>query len=212
MSGTIHLQDGRTVAVVDGLVLGRAADCGIVVDDEKSSRHHARFVVEVGVVEIEDLGSRNGTLLNGAKVERRMVRDGDVITIGRVALTYRAAAAPASAPAVAPSRPASPPPAAKAPAAAADILEFADDEVVAVRAPAPASVGGTAPAPAASPARAAANRTGGILQFSTQSKNRGPLGDDVSQLGGLPKLGVVLLGIALAAGLAWLAMEWVGDR
>lgn len=205
MSGTIHLQDGRTVAVVDGLVLGRAADCGIVVDDEKASRHHARFVVESGVVEIEDLGSRNGTSLNGAKVERRLVRDGDVITIGRVALTYRAVAAPA------PARSPSPPPA-KAPAAAADILEFADDEVVAVRAQAPAPVGGSAREPAASPARADANRTGGILQFSAQSKNRGPLGDDVSQLGGLPKLGVVLLGIALAAGLAWLAMEWVGDR
>lgn len=201
------------MAVVDGLVLGRASDCGIVVDDEKASRHHARFVVEVGVVEIEDLGSRNGTLLNGAKVERRMVRDGDVITIGRVALTYRAAVAPSpaplAAPALAPSRPQSPPPA-KAPAVAADILEFADDEVVAVRAPAPAPVGGSARPPAASPAPSAANRIGGVLQFSAQSKNRGPLGDDVSQLGGLPKLGVVLLGIALAAGLAWLAMEWVG--
>ena len=77
------------VGVRDGLVLGRVSACDVVVNDKKASRRHARLISEAGVVEIEDLGSSNGTLLNGNPVDRRMLRDGDRIEIGKTVVVYR---------------------------------------------------------------------------------------------------------------------------
>jgi hypothetical protein len=98
VTGQLQISDGRVVAVRDGLTMGRVAGCDIVIDDTKASRRHARIVVQDGVVEVEDLGSSNGTLLNGKPVQRRVVRDGDEIQIGATRIVYRAvAAAPAAA-------------------------------------------------------------------------------------------------------------------
>jgi predicted component of type VI protein secretion system len=89
------LADGRSIEVEDGLVLGRVSGCGIVLDDDKVSRKHARLIVQVGVVEVEDLGSRNGVHINGARVLRRVLRDGDVLLIGRTEIRFvEGAAAP----------------------------------------------------------------------------------------------------------------------
>lgn len=96
MSGHFALSDGRTVALRDGLVIGRGKNCDIVLDDAKASRRHAKVIVESGVVEIEDLGSSNGTSLNGVQVDRRMLRDGDQVQIGKTTLTMRDAPAPAA--------------------------------------------------------------------------------------------------------------------
>jgi predicted component of type VI protein secretion system len=95
----LQLADGRSVQVEDGLVLGRVSGCGIVLDDDKVSRKHARLIVQVGVVEVEDLGSRNGVHINGTRVLRRVLRDGDVLLIGRTEIRFvGAVAAEASAP------------------------------------------------------------------------------------------------------------------
>jgi predicted component of type VI protein secretion system len=99
VSGILQLADGRSVPVVDGLVLGRAPGVGLTLDDEKASRRHAKLAVQLGVVELEDLGSRNGTLLNGSRVEKRMLRDGDEITIGTTQIRYVATASAAVPPA-----------------------------------------------------------------------------------------------------------------
>lgn len=85
---SLKLADGRSVQVEDGLVLGRVSGCGIVLDDDKVSRKHARLIVQVGVVEVEDLGSRNGVHINGTRVLRRVLRDGDVLLIGRTELRF----------------------------------------------------------------------------------------------------------------------------
>jgi len=53
-----------------GFVIGRDAACGLRLDDPMVSRQHARVRLERGVWLLEDLGSRNGTLLDGALVER----------------------------------------------------------------------------------------------------------------------------------------------
>ena len=74
VTGQLQISDGRVVAVRDGLTMGRVAGCDIVIDDTKASRRHARIVVMDGVVEVEDLGSSNGTMLNGKPVQRRVVR------------------------------------------------------------------------------------------------------------------------------------------
>lgn len=89
MSGYLELADGALVGVRDGLVLGRVAACDVVVADTKASRRHARLIAESGVVEIEDMNSSNGTLLNGKPVDRRMLRDGDRIEIGKTVIVYR---------------------------------------------------------------------------------------------------------------------------
>lgn len=101
MTGYLSLTDGTNVPVKDGLLLGRVAGCDIVVDDSKASRRHARVIAQAGVVEIEDLGSSNGTLLNGKPVERRMLRDGDEVQIGATVIVYREGPLPGSAAAAA---------------------------------------------------------------------------------------------------------------
>lgn len=94
MSGYLELPDGAFIGVRDGLVLGRVSACDVVVQDSKASRRHARLIVEAGVVEIEDMNSSNGTLLNGKPVERRMMRDGDEVRIGKTVIVYREGSMP----------------------------------------------------------------------------------------------------------------------
>jgi hypothetical protein len=94
MSGYLELANGTRVALTTGFVLGRVAGCDLVIDDGKASRKHARFHVEGGVVEIEDLQSSNGTLLNDKPVTRRMLRGGDRIQIGKTLLVFHEGAVP----------------------------------------------------------------------------------------------------------------------
>lgn len=65
-------------------ILGRSRTVDIPLDDEKSSRRHCRVFSREGTLMLADLGSINGTLLNGKPVEAEIaMRDGDVIRIGR---------------------------------------------------------------------------------------------------------------------------------
>jgi predicted component of type VI protein secretion system len=64
-------------------VLGRSAECQLSLDDPLVSRKHALLVVADDWIEVQDLGSRNGVLVNGDRVEgTRRLDDGDRITIG----------------------------------------------------------------------------------------------------------------------------------
>lgn len=97
MTGYLQLADGRVVPVRDGIVIGRVAGCDCVIDDGKASRKHAKVVVEGGVVEIEDLDSSNGTLLNGKPVTRRVLRPGDEVQIGKTVIVYKDGTPPGAA-------------------------------------------------------------------------------------------------------------------
>ena len=69
--------------------IGRAEDADLVLEDAGISRHHARIGDEAGIVTIEDLGSSNGTFVNGEPVEgRRPLRDGDEIQVGGALLQF----------------------------------------------------------------------------------------------------------------------------
>jgi hypothetical protein len=69
--------------------IGRSADCDVVLDDRQVSRFHARILWRSDHYEIEDLGSKNGTHLNGRDVMGpEPLRDGDEI---QVALRYKLA-------------------------------------------------------------------------------------------------------------------------
>ena len=67
--------------------MGRDAGNDIALPDEAASARHATLEVHDGEWFIEDLGSTNGTLVNGVRIQRReRVRSGDEIAIGRIAL------------------------------------------------------------------------------------------------------------------------------
>lgn len=76
---------GETAGITEELTVGRGGGCGIVLaDDSFVSTVHARVFRRDGEVWVEDLGSRNGTLLNGqALVHPSPLRRGDQLQFGR---------------------------------------------------------------------------------------------------------------------------------
>jgi DNA-binding response OmpR family regulator len=85
--GTGPLQGGRWPLTGETLLIGRGAECDIIVSDRQVSRHHARVRrVAEGEYEVEDLGSKNGTHLNGvALLKPHRLVDGDVVQIALAA-------------------------------------------------------------------------------------------------------------------------------
>ena len=72
----------------DRVTVGRLASCDITLIDANVSREHAAFVREGTGWAIEDLGSTNGTMLEGEPVTWSRLRDGDRVTLGTSELTY----------------------------------------------------------------------------------------------------------------------------
>ena len=72
------------------LIIGRGADCDVVVPDRQVSRHHTRIRRNPDGYVVEDLGSKNGTHLNGAPIkEPVLLQDGDIIQVAlALNLTY----------------------------------------------------------------------------------------------------------------------------
>jgi diguanylate cyclase (GGDEF)-like protein len=69
--------------------IGRHATNRLPVDDDSISRFHARFVCENGDYYVEDLGSRNGTFIQGKRITRALIRDDDWVQLGaRVAFRF----------------------------------------------------------------------------------------------------------------------------
>nr|WP_313673988.1 ATP-binding cassette domain-containing protein [Mycolicibacterium sp.] len=68
--------------------IGRASDNDIVIPDVLASRHHATLIPTPGGPEIVDNRSINGTFVNGSRVDRALLTDGDVVTIGNVDLVF----------------------------------------------------------------------------------------------------------------------------
>ena len=69
--------------------VGRHATNNLPIDDDSISRFHARFVCEDGEYFVEDLGSRNGTFIQGKRVMRSVIKDDDWVQLGaRVAFRF----------------------------------------------------------------------------------------------------------------------------
>lgn len=84
-----HLEDVDLDATAR--VIGRGRGCAVVLDDPAVSRQHARIVALDEGFELEDLGSPNPTLVNGAPVTRHRLAHGDRVGLGRHTLIFQAA-------------------------------------------------------------------------------------------------------------------------
>jgi adenylate cyclase len=93
---TIDLQLGRT------LVVGRAVTSDIPIYDPTISRRHAEIVLTQTGVRVRDLGSSNGTFLNGARITEAEAGSNDVVTFGKVAFKVTDVTPPARRPVVVP--------------------------------------------------------------------------------------------------------------
>jgi pSer/pThr/pTyr-binding forkhead associated (FHA) protein len=88
-----HSAPGKTPRTIplakDVVVIGRGQDCDIVLEDGNLSRHHCQIRKWAGKFRIEDLQSKNGTYVNGRKVDVVDLAPGDLIAIGDQMLAFK---------------------------------------------------------------------------------------------------------------------------
>jgi pSer/pThr/pTyr-binding forkhead associated (FHA) protein len=90
-AGSIVLPTGdRIILGEETLTIGRLPSCDIPVPDPNVSRKHAEIRPSGAGYVVVDLGSTNGTRVNGATVNERKLTDGDVIAVGTTRLRFEA--------------------------------------------------------------------------------------------------------------------------
>jgi hypothetical protein len=96
MSLTLSVDGGglpRELVLVGTTLVGRDPECEISHADPRLSRRHAEFRVTADGVRLRDLGSRNGTLVNGHPVEEIVLASGDVVQIAHLTIRFNDAGA-----------------------------------------------------------------------------------------------------------------------
>jgi pSer/pThr/pTyr-binding forkhead associated (FHA) protein len=85
-------QSGFSLLLSAGqLTIGRADDCGFVIEDDFASSHHARIYPQAGAWVVEDTGSTNGTFVGSARLTQpTRIEPGMPITIGHTTMELRA--------------------------------------------------------------------------------------------------------------------------
>lgn len=83
-------QAGLQLPLGEGILIGRSSDCQLLLDDDYVSTRHARISRTPTGYQVEDLGSTNGTWVNGSRAVGQMpARLGDRIQIGNVVMEVR---------------------------------------------------------------------------------------------------------------------------
>ncbi len=85
----IDNETSRQFPLTDNTSIGKNPDNDIPIDEASVSGQHAKIRLENGEFAIFDLASTNGTLVNGNRVNRQVLADGDRVQMGRKTLTYR---------------------------------------------------------------------------------------------------------------------------
>jgi hypothetical protein len=70
------------------LTVGRDPDCDIFLNDVTVSRSHAVLEMNGVEVSIEDVGSLNGTYVNGVRVDKALLSDGDIVQVGKFQMVF----------------------------------------------------------------------------------------------------------------------------
>jgi hypothetical protein len=89
--GSLALPDGgRVVVGEEPVTIGRLPECDVVLGDPNVSRRHSEIRRRGNGFVVVDLGSTNGTKVNGAGVKERQLVDGDEITVGGTKIRFEA--------------------------------------------------------------------------------------------------------------------------
>jgi len=81
---------GRQIEVRRTVVVGRGEAADVTLDDDFTSERHARFDNQGGALYVDDLGSTNGTFVNGEKIEERTaLAVGDAVRVGDTIMELR---------------------------------------------------------------------------------------------------------------------------
>jgi FHA domain len=84
------LEQGQAIELTPPAVVGRESPNGVPLgDDEFASAHHARIDARADGIWVEDLGSTNGTFLNGGRISAERLEPGDVLRIGQTELVFQ---------------------------------------------------------------------------------------------------------------------------
>jgi hypothetical protein len=91
-AGSLVLPSGQRVSLGDRPVtVGRQGDCTIPLNDQNVSRQHARITPGRGAYVIADLGSTNGTMVNGTRINAETrLNDGDILSFGSTYVRFEA--------------------------------------------------------------------------------------------------------------------------
>ena len=81
--GGMNSDDVRIVEFSDKATLGRRSTNSVVISDNAVSGEHCRLTYSDGKVIVEDMGSTNGTILNGEKITVSEIKNGDVLILGK---------------------------------------------------------------------------------------------------------------------------------
>ncbi|HEX4492857.1 MAG TPA: DUF3662 and FHA domain-containing protein [Acidimicrobiia bacterium] len=88
-AAALVLADGSRVALGEtDATIGRLPDCAVALSDPQVSRHHAQLRRSPEGYVVVDLGSTNGTTVNGSPVAEQLVRDGDEIGVGNTLIRF----------------------------------------------------------------------------------------------------------------------------
>src|SRR5687767_11582865 len=74
--GEFPIEENRAI------IVGRSSDLDMVLVEEMVSRKHAKIEMREGAIQIEDLGSTNGTFVNGERIVKSRLKEGDRVLIG----------------------------------------------------------------------------------------------------------------------------------
>ncbi|MFZ0015508.1 MAG: FHA domain-containing protein [Acidimicrobiia bacterium] len=83
-------QQGQEFEVSDVVVMGRSDETDVVLDDPYASEFHLRLVAQEGGMMLHDLGSTNGTYVNGRRISApTQLRRGDTIQVGKTVMEIK---------------------------------------------------------------------------------------------------------------------------
>lgn len=192
---------GKSYPVERPLILGREKGVDLQVVDIAASREHAKVFTQDGDWFVIDLGSRNGTLVNGSKISRWLLGHGDVIKIGKTSIRFDAPEVAARAPAATPPAGATASAAAPSAPAAGRGLSPLERERERIRLEAEGARG-RAPRPGADDGSGVVIREK-VLQYGRVDDKGGLLKEDLAQRGGLFRVALVVGLLGLGVLIVW---------